>query len=60
LPNENRINGSHISQYAAILKEDKNKYEKQFSKLFSKNINPEEYPQHFEEVKTRISAGNFN
>jgi large subunit ribosomal protein L18 len=60
LPDENRINGSHISQYATILKEDKNKYEKQFSGLFNKNINPEEYPKHFEEVRTRISAGNFN
>ena len=60
LPDENRINGTHISLYATILKEDKNKYEKQFSGLFSKNINPEEYPKHFEEVKTRISAGNFN
>jgi large subunit ribosomal protein L18 len=59
LPNENRINGSHISQYATILKDDRNKYEKQFSKLVSKKINPEEYPKHFEEVRTRISADNF-
>lgn len=59
LPDENRINSSHISQYATILKDDKNKYEKQFSKLVSKKIDPEEYPKHFEEVKTRISAGDF-
>lgn len=60
LPDDNRINGTHISTYAAALKENANLYEKRFSKLFSNNINPEEYPKHFEEIKSRISSSSFN
>jgi large subunit ribosomal protein L18 len=59
LPSDDRISGSHVSEYATNLKEDKNRYEKQFSKLISNNINPEEYPKHFEEIKNHISNSKF-
>jgi large subunit ribosomal protein L18 len=41
------------------LKEDKVHYEKQFSKLISNNINPEDYAKHFEEIKNQITASKF-
>ncbi len=60
LPDDNRVNGSHISQYAALLKQDKSVYEKRFSKLLSNNLDPVDYPKHFEDVKGRIKSSNFN
>lgn len=60
LPSEDRVNGSHLSEYAGNLKEDKTQYEKRFSKLISNNVDPEEYSKHFEETKSQISAGKFD
>ena len=59
LPSDDRINGSHLSEYASNLKEDKIHYEKQFSRLISNNINPEDYTKHFEEIKNHISDSKF-
>ena len=55
LPSDDRIKGSHVSEYATNLKEDKIHYEKQFSKLIGNNINPEDYTKHFEEIRNHIS-----
>ncbi|VFJ15077.1 50S ribosomal protein L18 [Candidatus Nitrosocosmicus franklandus] len=60
LPAEDRVNGSHLSEYAALLKQDKVKYEKQFSKLIKNNLDPQEYSKHFEEIKSNILAGKFD
>jgi len=60
LPSDDRINGAHVSQYANNLKENKEHYEKQFSKLLSNHISPEDYSKHFEEIKDQVSNSNFS
>ncbi|AEH06762.1 50S ribosomal protein L18 [Methanothermococcus okinawensis] len=55
LPEDERINGSHVKQYAKLLKEeDEEKYKKQFSKYLEKGLNPENLPEHFEEIKEKV------
>lgn len=52
LPNEERIKGLHIVNYAKTLKEqNKEKFSRQFS------YNPEKLPQMFEAVKEKILKG---
>ncbi len=60
LPDEDRVNGSHISKYALLLKEDRNLYEKRFSQLIKNNFDPVDYPKYFEEVKGKINSGSFD
>lgn len=52
LPDENRITGQHIADYAGLLNDDDAK--KQFSQYFEKGINPVDLPKHFEEIKNKI------
>ena len=59
MPDENRINGSHVAKYATVLKQDKSLYEKRFSKLLNNNLDPEEYPKHFEEIRDKILSSSF-
>jgi large subunit ribosomal protein L18 len=54
LPKIERINGGHIAQYAEVLKKDEEKYNSHFSSLLKDGWVPENYPNYFEEVKTRI------
>jgi large subunit ribosomal protein L18 len=54
LPLKERIEGRHIAAYAAFLKKDKKKYEKNFSQYIKNNLDPEKLPEHFEEVKNKI------
>jgi large subunit ribosomal protein L18 len=55
LPDEDRINGKHISQYAAGLKEkDPKAYESRFSGYLARGLPPERIPEHFNEVKRAI------
>lgn len=55
LPDESRIKGEHISSYARRLAEaEPELYERRFSKYLSKNLNPEQLPSHFTEVKSNI------
>jgi large subunit ribosomal protein L18 len=55
LPEEERINGSHVKEYAELLKEeDEEKYKKQFSKYLENGLNPEDLPEHFEEIKEKV------
>jgi len=55
LPEESRINGTHIKEYAELLKEeDSEEYNKQFSKYLKNGLNPEDLPEHFEEIKNKI------
>lgn len=53
-PDEKRIKGEHIAQYAQKLKADDAAYKKQFSKYIEKGIEPEKLAEHFETVKKNI------
>jgi len=54
LPKPERINAGHIVEYAKILKEDKAKYEKQFSSYTKNQIDPGMIKKIFEETKKKI------
>ena len=60
LPDDNRINSSHVSEYASSIKNDKDLYEKRFSKLLKNDLVPEDYPSHFEEIKNKIISSDFS
>lgn len=51
---EKRIKGSHIVEYAKLLKKDNEKYKKQFSGYVKSGLDPERLSEHFEEVKANI------
>ena len=52
LPDESRISGKHISDYAE--KMDSQKYERHFSACIKNNFNPKDIQKHFEDAKNRI------
>ena len=55
IPSDDRIKGVHISKYAKILKENNPEaYQTRFKKMLERGLDPEAYPQHFEEVKAKI------
>lgn len=54
LPSEERLSGQHIQNYAQAIKENKEKYEKQFSAYLRNNLDPENLPQDFENTKQKI------
>lgn len=54
LPPKERVSGEHIAKYANLLKNDKSKYEKQFSGYIKKGLNPEDIVKHFNELKGKI------
>ncbi len=57
MPSEDRIRGEHIKSYAKLLaKEDKEKYNKLFSKYLEVNKKPENLPSLFDEVKAKIDT----
>jgi large subunit ribosomal protein L18 len=57
MPDETRINGSHISEYAKKLKqESKEKYERHFSAYIKAGFNPEDLPKAFEDTKKKIEG----
>src|ERR687889_2411588 len=60
LPDDDRINASHVASYASSLKNDQDFYNKRFSKLLRNNLNPEDYPKHFEEIKNKIFSSDFS
>jgi len=53
LPDEDRIRGEHIAQYADSLSEDELK--KRFSKYINNGLSPKDLPDHFDEIKQKIS-----
>ncbi len=56
-PKERRIQGYHIENYAKILKsENPEKYEMVFTKVLKNKLKPEEFVEHFQEVKKRIKG----
>jgi large subunit ribosomal protein L18 len=55
LPDEDRLKGRHIASYAQTLEsEDKNAFNRFFSKILSSGLDPKSYPNHFEETKAAI------
>lgn len=55
VPDEERIKGVHIANYASLLKEkDPQLYERRFSRYIIRGLKPEDLPQHFEEIKKII------
>jgi large subunit ribosomal protein L18 len=56
LPDEKRIKGEHIAQYAKILASNPEAYQSKFSQYLKQEISPENIPKHFEKVKADIIA----
>ncbi|RDD52602.1 50S ribosomal protein L18 [Nanoarchaeota archaeon NZ13-N] len=55
IPSEERIMGKHIEEYAKyLIKNNKDKYKKQFSYYLKVGLKPEEFTKHFMEVKEKI------
>lgn len=52
VPEENRITGEHIAEYAKSL--DDTEVKKQFSKYIERGLQPVDLPNHFEEIKNKI------
>ncbi len=53
-PKPDRISGKHIADYASKIKNDAQKYQKQFSRYIKDGMKPEELPKLFEETKKKI------
>ena len=56
LPTKDRISGEHISKYAQLLKNDKQKYQRQFSHYLKRGLNPEDINKHFNDIKGKING----
>jgi len=58
LPDDNRVRGKKIEEYAQkLMKDDKAKYDKVFSRYAKANINPADISKHVEEIKNKIIKG---
>ena len=54
-PEDYRIRGEHVANYAKALKEeDEALYRRQFGGYLARGLEPEKLPEHFEEVKAKI------
>ena len=53
-PDDSRISGVHIAEYAKKIKSENEKYKKQFSGYIKKGIDPENLPKHFDDVRNKI------
>ena len=50
-PEQDRLEGNHIADYAKLLQQDKSKYESRFSLLLKNGLKPEDYPAHVQKIK---------
>lgn len=58
LPDEDRIRGKHIADYAELLKkENPSKYQMHFSNYLRMGLAPEDIVEHFENIKKEILKG---
>lgn len=56
MPAKERISGEHITKYAHLLKNNKTRYERQFSHYLKKGLNPEDITKHFNDVKVKVNG----
>jgi len=56
LPDEKRIMGQHIVDYAAQIASDSDAYSRTFSKYLSRGLNPENITENFSLVRKRITS----
>jgi len=56
LPDEKRVRGEHVSEYAKQLSSAPESYQKRFSEQLSRSLRPEEITEHFSQVKQKISS----
>ena len=57
LPDDSRIRGEHIANYAKMLaSENPEEYNRRFSEYLAKKLKPEKLPEHFAKVKEKILA----
>lgn len=56
IPDEKRISGQHIADYASQLSLNPETYQKQFSKYLSRDQQPVNLPEHFSMIKEKITA----
>ena len=56
LPDEKRISGNHVVDYANQLLSDPAAYRKRFSKQLSKKLRPEQLSEHFSLTKEKITS----
>jgi len=54
LPDESRISGQHVVDYAGKLSLNPEVYQKKFSKHLSRGLRPEQLPEHFSLTKKKI------
>jgi large subunit ribosomal protein L18 len=54
VPEDDRISGGHIAEYAKSLGDEDLK--KQFSKYLERGLQPVDLPNHFEEIKNKING----
>ncbi|MFX1516515.1 MAG: 50S ribosomal protein L18 [Promethearchaeota archaeon] len=56
-PADNRLNGTHIADFAKLLKEnDEESYNKQFSEYITLKVDPSKLPQIFKKTKQEIQG----
>ena len=56
LPNEDRVKGKHIVDYALLLKKQPELYKKQFSSHLKNNVSLENLTKTFDAIKEKILA----
>jgi len=56
LPNEKRLIGYHVEEYAKSLSSTPEAYQKQFSTLLTRGLKPEQISAHFAQVKEKITS----
>lgn len=54
MPSDERIAGNHIAQYAAKLKADQQRFNKQFSRYAKEKVNPEDIGKMFDDTKKKV------
>jgi len=56
LPDESRISGQHVVDYASQLSSNPEAYQKKFSKHLSRGLRPEQLSEHFSLIKKNITS----
>jgi large subunit ribosomal protein L18 len=56
LPDESRIKGQHIADYAEELASDPDVFSRMFSAYLSRGFSPQKTPDHFSSVKEKIAS----